>query len=203
METLRAYAIVDRLQPQLAGIVAASAPGYLPIGGEAALVVEVEPGILINRAIDLALKSAPVKIGKSFVERYFGYMEVHAGNQQDVRYAGEAVLKGLGVTLEDRKRPKVLSAQIIQKVSPYHAQMMNVYRNGSLLLPGKDFFTMECEPAAYIFYAGNEVEKRVDITMVDCNEIGAAGRLTVSGTPSEVRQAKKVAVEALENLTNR
>ncbi len=200
MDTLRAYAIVDRLQPQLAGIVAASSAGFLPISGESALLVEVAPGVLINRAIDLALKASPVRIGKSFVERHFGYMEVHAGSQQDVRFAGEAVLKGLGFSLSDRTRPTVLTAEIIQKVSPYHAQMMNIFRNGSLLLPGKDFFTMECEPAAYVFYAANEVEKRVDITMVDCNEIGAAGRLTVSGTPSEVLQAKRVAVEALENM---
>jgi len=198
VDTLRAYAFIDRLQPQLAGVTAASSPGFLPVGGESALVVEVQPGLLINQAIDLALKASPVNLGKSFVERYFGYMEVHARSQQDVRHAGGAVLKGLGFSEADKARPTVLSARAVHKCSPHHAQMMNVFRNGSLLLPGKDFFTLECEPAAYIFLAANEVEKQVDITLVDCNEIGAAGRLTVSGTPSQVRQAEKAAIAALK-----
>ena len=197
MDSLRTYAFIDRLQPQLAGVVAASAPGFLPVGGESALVVEVQPGILINQAIDLALKASPVRLGKSFVERYFGYMQIHSASQEDVRYAGGAVLKGLGFSEDQKVRPSVISAQIIQKITPHHAQMMNVYRNGSLLLPGTDLFTLECEPAAYIFLAANEVEKQGNITLVDCNEIGAAGRLSVSGTPSEITQAKKAAISAL------
>ncbi|SHL21629.1 hypothetical protein SAMN02745216_04835 [Desulfatibacillum alkenivorans DSM 16219] len=198
MNSLRAYAFIDRLQPQLAGVAAASSPGFLPIGGESSLVMEVQPGILINQAIDLALKASPVKLGKSLCERYFGYMEIHAKSQQDVLYAGSAALKGLGFTEKDITKPEVLSSLIINKVSPYHAQLMNVYRNGSLLIPGKDLLTVECEPAAYIFLAANEVEKQVDVTLVDCVEVGAVGRLSVSGTPSEIKQAEKAAVQALK-----
>ena len=196
MNTLRAYAFIDRLQPQLAGAFAAGAPGYLPIGGEAAMVVEIQPGILINQAIDLALKASPVRLGKSFVERHFGFMEIHSSSQEDVRHAGGAILGGLGMCEADKMRPKILSSQVIRRVSPYHAQMINVYRNGSLLLPGKDLFTIECEPAAYIFLAANEVEKNVDTTLVDCTEIGAAGR----GTPSKVNQAAAAARSALESV---
>ncbi len=198
MDVLRAYAFIDRLQPQLAGVAAAGGPGFLPVGGESALVLEVQPGVLINQAMDLALKASPVKMGKSFVERFYGYMQIHAEFQQDVRHAGSAVLSGLGFSERDKTCPKILSSQVIHKVSPYHAQMMNVFRNGSLLLPGKDLFTMECEPAAYVMLAANAVEKQVDITLVDCNEIGAAGRLSVSGTPSQIIQAQKAAMASLK-----
>ncbi len=200
MNSLRAYTFIDRLQPQLAAAFAAGATGFLPIGGEAALLVEIQPGIMINKAIDLALKSARVRPGKSFVERYFGFLEVHASSMDEVRQAGQAILKGLGLKETDKTRPKILSSQIINRVTPYHAQMMNVCNNASLLLPGSDLFTMECEPAAYVILAANEIEKNVPVTLVDCNEIGAVGRLSVSGTTSQVSQEAKTARAVLESI---
>jgi Tfp pilus assembly protein PilZ len=197
---LRAYVFIDRLQPQLAAAFAAGATGFLPIGGQAALMVEVQPGIIINQAIDLALKAARVRPGKSFTERHFGFLEIHSNAQEEVRHAGGAILKGLGFQASDKTRPKILSSQIINKVSPYHAQMMNVYRNANLLLPGTDLFTIECEPAAYIALAANEVEKNVPITLVDCNEVGAVGRMTVSGTASQIKRAAETARAVLEGI---
>lgn len=198
MNILRAYVVIDRLQPQLAAGFAAGASGFLPVAGQSALMVEVQPGIIINQAIDLALKSSGVRPGKCFTERHFGFLEVHADGQEDVHQAGAAILKGLGLDLDQRTRPRVLSSQVINRVTPFHAQMMNVYRNASLLLPGTDLFTVECEPAAYIALAANAVEKDVGVTLVDCNEIGAVGRLTVSGTASQINRAARTALAVLD-----
>jgi hypothetical protein len=194
---LRAYVHIDRLQPQLAVAFAAGAAGFLPIGGQASLMVEVEPGILINQAMDLALKASRVRPGKSFVERHYGFLELHADTPEEVRHAGQAILKGLGLEESDREKPKILSSQIIRRVSPYHAQMINVYRNASLLMPGSDLFNMECEPAAYIVLAANEIEKSSPVTLVDCNEIGAVGRLSVSGSSSQIDRAAETAKAVL------
>lgn len=200
MNKLRAYVHIDRLQPQIAVAFAAGAAGFLPIGGQASLMVEVEPGILINQAMDMALKASRVRPGKSFVERHYGFLELHADTPEEVRHAGQAILKGLGVQESERAKPKILSLQIIRRVSPYHAQMINVHRNASLLMPGSDLFTMECEPAAYIVLAANEVEKSSPVTLVDCNEIGAVGRLSVSGTSSQVDRAAETAKAVLANI---
>lgn len=200
MNKLRAYVEIDRLQPQLAVAFAAGAAGFLPIGGQASLMVEVEPGILINQVMDMALKASRVRPGKSVVERHYGFLELHADTVEVVRHAGQAILKGLGLQQSDREKPKVLSSQIIRRVSPYHAQMINVHRNASLLMPGSDLFTMECEPAAYIVLAANEVEKSSPVTLVDCNEIGALGRLSVSGTSSQVDRAAETAKAVLARI---
>jgi hypothetical protein len=194
---LRAYVHIDRLQPQLAVAFAAGAAGFLPIAGQASLMVEVEPGILINQAMDLALKASRVRPGKSFVERHYGFLELHADTPEEVRHAGQAILKGLGLEESDRIKPKILNSQIIRRVNPYHAQMINVYGNASLLMPGSDLFTMECEPAAYIVLVANEVEKNASITLVDCNEIGAVGRLSVAGSSSQVDRAAETATAVL------
>jgi len=106
---LRAYVHIGRLQPQIAVAFAAGTAGFLPIAGQASLMVEVEPGILINQA-------------------------------------------------------------------------------------------MECEPAAYIVLAANEVEKSSAITLVNCNEIGAVGRLSVSGTSSQIDRAAETAKAVLANI---
>lgn len=200
MTKLRAYIEIDRLQPQLATAFAAGAAGFLPIGGQASLMVEVEPGILINQAMDIALKASRVRPGKSFVERHYGFVELHADTVEDVRHAGQAILKGLGLQQSERETPEILSSQIIHKVSPYHAQMINVHKNASLLIPGSDLFTMECQPAAYIVLAANEIEKSSPVTLVDCNEIGAVGRLSVSGTSSQVGRAAETAEAVLANI---
>jgi hypothetical protein len=176
---------------------AAGAAGFLPIAGQASLMVEVEPGILINQAMDLALKASRVRPGKSFVERHYGFLELHADTPEEVRHAGQAILKGLGLEESDRIKPKILNSQIIRRVNPYHAQMINVYGNASLLMPGSDLFTMECEPAAYIVLVANEVEKNASITLVDCNEIGAVGRLSVAGSSSQVDRAAETATAVL------
>lgn len=199
MNKLRAYVHIDRLQPQLAAAFAAGASGFLPIGGQASLMVEVQPGSLINKAMDMALKSSRVRPGKSFMERHYGFLELHADNPDEVRHAGQAILKGLGLQESDREKPSILSTEIIRRVSPYHAQMINVHKNASLLLPGSDLFTMECEPAAYIVLVANEVEKNSPVTLVDCNEIGAVGRLSVSGSSSQVDRAAETAKAVLAN----
>ena len=134
---LRSYVYLDRLQPQFAAFVGANARGYIPIPGMAAILVEISPGVKINDVTDAALKSANVKPGMMVVERHFGVLEFHAQAQEEVKHAGQAVLKTLGLKIEDRVKPKILSSQVIHKVNPYHAQMVNVSRLCSMLLPGQ------------------------------------------------------------------
>ena len=56
---LRALTFIDVLQPQLAGFLQTVAQGFLPLDGQASLVVEIAPGIAINTLTDVALKRAP------------------------------------------------------------------------------------------------------------------------------------------------
>ena len=67
--TLRTYTFLDVLQPQLASFLATVAQGYLPIEEQAALLVEVQPGIAINRITDVALKNASVTPDRSDRDR--------------------------------------------------------------------------------------------------------------------------------------
>ena len=96
---LRVYLLLEDLQRQFAAYMGtpSRARGYPPFEGQHALIVEVAPGLAIERVIDLALRAVPaVEPGILFVERQFGVLEVHAADLDDVRRAGEAILDGLG-----------------------------------------------------------------------------------------------------------
>ena len=203
MPDLRSYVYLDRLQPQFAAYIGANARGYIPIPGMAAMLVEVSPGVVINKVIDAAVKAANIRPGLMVVERHFGVLEFHSQAQADVKHAGLAVLKSLGLTLEDRFKPKILSSQIINKVNAYHAKMVNVSRLCSMLLPGQDLYILEVQPAAYITLAANEAEKNSQITLVDCRTYGAVGRLSLAGKQSDVERASSAAESALKRVTGK
>ena len=82
---LRSYAFLDSLQPQYAAFMGTTAQGFLPLAGEAALFVEVAPGIEINRLTDVALKATNVKPGMQIIERVFGLLEIHSPEQSETR----------------------------------------------------------------------------------------------------------------------
>lgn len=203
MAELRSYVYLDRLQPQYAAYVGANARGYIPIPGMAAILVEVAPGVLINTVIDAAVKSANIRPGLMVVERHFGVLEFHSKAQADVKHAGGALLKALKMKLEDRIKPKILNSTIINKVNAYHAQMVNVNRLASMLLPGQDLYILEVIPAAYISLAANEAEKNSQITLVDCRTYGAVGRLYLGGTQSDVERAAGAAESSINNITGK
>ena len=189
MGELRSFVYIDRMQPQFAAYIGANARGYIPVPGMAATLVEISPGILINQVTDAAVKAANVRPGLMVVERHFGVLEFHSEAQAEVKHAGGAILKSLGLKMEDRLKPKILSSQVINKVNAYHAQMVNVSRLCSMLLPGQDLYMLECAPAAYITIAANEAEKNSTITLVDCRTYGAVGRLYLGGKQSDVARA--------------
>jgi hypothetical protein len=203
MAELRSYVYLDRLQPQYAAYVGANAQGYIPIPGLAAILVEVSPGVLINTVTDAAVKSANIRPGLMIVERHFGVLEFHSKAQADVKHAGAALLKALKMKLEDRIKPKILNSTIIHKVNAYHAQMVNVKRLASMLLPGQDLYILEVQPAAYISLAANEAEKNSQITLVDCRTYGAVGRLYLGGTRSDVERGAGAAEASMKKITGK
>src|SRR3954469_10056639 len=117
---LRVYLPIPSLGRQFAAYLGSPlrARGYPPIEGDHALIVEVAPGLAIERIIDLALKSVPdVEPGIHFVERQFGVLEVHATDPALVERAGAAILEGIGATAEDTLRPTVTYIDVIEDVT--------------------------------------------------------------------------------------
>jgi hypothetical protein len=129
--------------------------------------------------------------------------EVHSPNQAAVIEAGEVVLDRLGLRVEDRIRPQVASIQVITRIDPYQAQLINRFRRGSMLVPGETLLVLECAPAAYINYACNEAEKKASIKLVHVSSVGRYGRMWLSGSEAEIQTAKNAAIQALESLAGR
>lgn len=201
--SLRTWAFIDRMQPQAAAHVAATSPGDVPVAGMSELFIEVAPGNEIFRVADIALKAADVRPALQVVEREFGLLEIHSAQQAEVLAAGDAVLSYLGLSEDDRVKPKVSSSQFITNVSPYQAQLLNKWRKGSLLIPGESLFILEVAPAAYVSLAANEAEKAANIKLVENRAVGRFGRMFISGSESEVKAASAAAISALEQLTGR
>jgi hypothetical protein len=113
------------------------------------------------------------------------------------------ILEELGLKEEDRIAPSILSTSIINKIDPYQAVIINRNSKGMLILGGDDVYLLEVTPAAYASIAANEAEKHCDIRLVDIRFFGAAGRIYLAGTESEVQAAAQRIVETLNALQGR
>lgn len=200
---LRGAVFIDQMQPQFAATVATNSDGFFPVTGEAAFWLEVQPGIVINRLMDVALKSCDVKPGALVTERSYGTLEVHGPDQGMVRQAGEMILKAAGVTFDDALKPNMLTSEIIRKISDHHAMMINRTRAGMLVLGDDTLYTLEVNPAVYVTLAANEAEKASPIRIVGLGAEGAVGRLRLAGTDVEIDEAVKAVRRALEGLRGR
>lgn len=198
MATLRSHIFLDQLQPQTMCFLGTWIKGSLPRTGMAAQIIEVAPGLDIEKLTDVALKAANVQGGILVVERQFGYLEFHSRDIASVKAAAEAVLEAMGLTPDKAMKPKILASQIVTKIDPGHAFLINRNKAGSMILAGETLFVLEMEPAAYAILAANAAEKSANIKIVDTRMIGATGRLYLSGTESEVRAAATAAEQVLE-----
>jgi len=200
---LRTFNYIDSLQLQMASYMCTISRGYFPVGGQSCAIVEIAPGIEINRLTDIALKSTGVVPGIQIVERSFGLLEVHSDDQGDTRQAGEAILKELDLTEADRMKPKIMTSQLIKNITDYHAQLINKVRFGNMVLRGDTLFVLELEPAGYAFYAANEAEKAANINIINVTGYGKFGRIYIAGEESEVLVAKETVESKLADITGR
>lgn len=204
---LRVYLLVEDLQRQFAAYLGtpSRARGYPPFQGQHSLIVEVAPGLAIERVIDLALRSVPtVEPGILFVERQFGVLEVHGSDLADVRQAGAAILRGLDASPSDQLQPRVLFSDVIEDVTDQHAVILNRTRQASMLMPGQTLLVYEMTPALFATVAANAAEKVApDVTLVDVSMIGAAGRVYMSGWTPDVLRARDEITRVLAEVQGR
>ena len=204
---LRVYLPIPDLGRQFAAYLGTPlrARGYPPMEGDHALIVEVAPGLAIERIIDLALKEVPeVEPGIHFVERQFGVLEVHAADPALVDKAGEAILKGIGATPEDALRPTLNYVDVIEEVTDQHAVIVNRNREASMLLPGQTLLVVEVTPALFAAVAANAAERVApDLTLVTVSMIGAAGRVYLAGETADIVRARAEIERVLEGVAGR
>lgn len=204
---LRVYLLVEDLQQQFAAYMSTPtrARGYPPFAGQHSLIIEVAPGLAIERVIDLALKSVPeVEPGILYVERQYGVLEVHSSSLDDVMRAGQAILDGINAQATDQLRPKILYSDVIENITDQHAIILNRNRQASMVMPGESLLVYEMTPALFATVAANEAEKAApDVTLVDVQMIGAAGRVYMSGSTHSVSLARDAITHALESVQGR
>jgi len=200
---LRTYLLIDRMQPQYGALTGKIMQGEIPVEGMAEIYIETAPASDIYKVMDVALKTTDVRAGALAVEREYGSLEIHSAHQEAVQVAGRRVLEVLGLTENDRLKPDILSMTVITNVNAFEAQLVNRTSFGGLLLAGQTLCVLEVLPAAYIVLAANVAEKAANITLVNYTSRGRSGRLYISGTESEVRQARDAVVKAIEALPGR
>ena len=183
---LRAFVYLDSMQPQYAAFLGTVAQGFLPLAGDAALYVEISPGIEINRLTDVALKSNRVRPAMQIVERVYGLLEIHSESQAEVRGAGAAILRDIGLQETDRMKPRVLSSQIVRRIDDHQAQLINRQRHGQMLIPGQTLYVLEVEPAPYAALAANEAEKAAAINVLEVRAFGSFGRVYLGGEERDI-----------------
>lgn len=200
---LRGALVIDEMQPQFAATVAANSDGFFPVAGETAFWLEVRPGIVVNRLLDVALKGCDVKPGALITERSYGTLEVHGPDQGQVREAGRRMLSAAGVRAEDGLRPNVMTDEIIRAIDDHQAMMINKSRAGMLVLGRDTLYTLEVNPAVWVLLAANEAEKAAPIRLVGLGNNGAVGRLRLAGTDAQIEAAVSAVQRALASVPGR
>jgi hypothetical protein len=204
---LRVYLPIENLRRQFAAYMASPtrARGYIPIEGMHSLIIEIAPALAIHRVMDLAVKSVPeAEPGMLYVERQFGILELHDTDLDRLNRAGSSVLMGIGAKGGDQLKPKVLYTDIVEEVTDQHAVILNRNREASMILPGESLLLVEVVPALFAAVAANEAEKAApDATLVDCQMIGASGRLFLSGTRDSIARARDHILKILAAIPGR
>jgi hypothetical protein len=204
---LRVYLPIHDLQRQFAAYMGSPtrARGYPPMQGDHALIIEVAPGLAIERVIDLALKAVPeVEPGILFVERQFGVLELHGPDRDAVERAGAAILEGIGAEASHQLKPRILYSDVIEDITDQHAVIVNRTREASMVLPGQTLLVYEMTPALFAAIAANEAERVApDVTLVNVSMIGAAGRIYMSGPTESVIKARDEITRVLEGVIGR
>jgi hypothetical protein len=204
---LRVYLPIASLQRQFAAYLGTPtrARGYPPMEGDHALIVEVAPGLAIERVTDLALRAAPsAEPGILFVERQFGVLEVHSRDADDLGRAGRAILDGIGHVADDQLQPRLLYSDVIEDVTDQQAVVINRSRQASMLLPGQSLLVCEMAPALFAAVAANEAERAApENTLVDVTMIGASGRVYVAGSTEGVSVARDRIERLLAGISGR
>lgn len=197
---LRTYSFIDVLQPQLAGFLQTVATGFQPLERQAALFVEVAPGIIVNRLTDVALKRTRVLPGMQIVERAYGLLEVHHDDQGEVLAAGDAILEMAGCEIAGRLKPQIVSSEIITGIEGHHEMLINRMRHGDMIREGETLYVFECYPAAYAAIAANEAEKASPIRLLEVMTFGAFGRLFLGGGEAEIHEAVAAIRRTLDDV---
>lgn len=201
---LRTFIIIDNMQPQYAAITGTVVKGDIALAGMCQLYIELAPGSSVYNLLNAALKQTNAKPGFQIVEREYGEIELHSYSPEDVKQAGQAILDACGKSVQDRRRPRIVSEQIISNIDPFQAQLINRdSRYGSIIIPGESLFILEVEPAAYISIAVNEAEKNSQTKIVTFDPVGRYGRMYISGSESEVRNARESAIATIERIEGR
>ena len=203
MIDLRTYSFIDRLQPQFSSFITTISKGFLPLEHQAALFVEVSPGLSINVVTDIVLKSTGVIPGMQIVERAFGLLEVHSSDQGMVREAGAKMLEYFNLKEEDRLAPRVVSQQIITGLDNHHSAIINRMRHGDFITEGQTMLVLEGHPAGYAAIAANEAEKAAPVHILEVVTFGAFGRLWLGGGEEEINEAWKAIQSVLADTHGR
>jgi hypothetical protein len=139
-----------------------------------------------------------------YVERQFGIVELHDNDLARLQHAGQSVLEGIGAKATDQLKPQVLYTDIVEEVSDQHAVILNRNREASMILPGESLLLVEIVPALFAAVAANEAEKAApDATLVDCQMIGASGRLFISGNRAGISRARDHILNILAAIPER
>ena len=183
------------------------ARGYVPLEGMHSLIVEIAPALAIHRVIDLALKSVPeAEPGMLYVERQFGILELHdRWTSIASKSAGEAVLDGIGARPADQLKPQVLYTDIVDEVTDQHAVILNRNREASMILPGECLLARGDGAGAVRRLRGQRGGERGArrLTLVDCQMIGASGRLFIAGERADLERAGHCITKVLAGLPGR
>ncbi len=200
---LRTFSYIDILQPQFTGFLQTVAQGFLPLEQQAALFIEIAPGIAINQLTDVALKKTRVIPGMQIVERAYGLLELHSFDQGEVRQAGEAILEAMGVDQSARIKPKILSEETITGLEGYHSQLINRFRHGDMIGQGQTLYLIEIAPAGYAAICANEAEKAAPVHLMEVITFGAVGRLWLGGNEAEIAEARRAILNTLADISGR
>ena len=109
----------------------------------------------------------------------------------DVATVGFLVTQGAGRNLKLSVKRSGKGSKLVADVTDQHAVILNRNRDASMMLPGECLLLVEMVPALFAAVAANEAERVAPgLTLVDCQMIGASGRVFMSGSMADAERAR-------------
>ena len=198
---LRVYLPIPDLGRQFAAYLGTPlrARGYPPIEGDHALIVEVAPGLAIERIIDLALSRCPTSSRASTSSSASSACWRSTRADPPTRRAcGGGDPRGHRRRGGGRAAPALLYVDVIEDVTDQHAVIVNRNREASMLLPGQTLLVVSDAGAVR---GGRRERGRAGgagLTLVTVSMIGAAGRVYLAGTTPDIVLARDEITRVLE-----
>ncbi len=200
---LKSFHLVKNLQPQTAAFLAAtgSPRSVIPAAGDNVLTVDLGSSLAVEGLLDQLLTESNLSAASGLaVERQGSAFEFISTQASEAETLAKRLLKLAGIKSpgksEINREPDVSDKQLIEKITPLHATLLNRARRGTMIAAGDSVLLIECRPALLCTKLVNQLEQQYpNSLLVDMDN--RSGRIVLTGSLATLQTINQSVTEGI------